>query len=76
MASRAEELIMYLWSILKNILFKFLIFYLLLRFYNYICFTMQEIYNTHSPFNQADPSHWHRTCTALSIATINSICMT
>lgn len=74
-ASRAEELIMYLWSILKNILFKFLTFYLRLRFYNYICFTMQEIHNTHSPFNQADPNHWHRTCTALLLATINSICM-
>lgn len=72
--STSEEFIMYLWSILKNILFKFLTVYLLLRFYNYICFTMQEIHNTNSPWNQIYPNHSQRTCTELSLATINSIC--
>lgn len=73
-ASMAKELIIYLWSILKNILFKFLTLYLLQRFYNYICFTMQEIHNTHSPVNQIFPNHWHRTCAVLSLVTINSMC--
>lgn len=73
-ASKSEELIMYWWRILKNILFEFLTFYLLLRFYNYICITMQEIHNTNSPLNQIYPSHSHRTCTVLSLATINSMC--